>query len=158
MGAKNLWRNIADWSLYRIKTKKVERIFKTKQAMATMRKTSSDTLKLRRLINSLKVRLEKLMKWNITRGTTDPGYWVHNSNHHPWQITFWRWNEIHVWLQKLGLESKTWIIFEAKTKKKKQCLQFKPLSTPWWPPFPPCTPPCRPIRPPPSQWQSSPTQ
>ena len=131
MGAKNLWRNIADWSLYRIKTKKVERIFKTKQAMATMRKTSSDTLKLRRLINSLKVRLEKLMKWNITRGTTDPGYWVHNSNHHPWQITFWRWNEIHVWLKEPGLESKAWIIFEAKTKKI-QCQHFSPLSTPWW--------------------------
>ena len=26
---------------------------------------------------------------NIARGTTDPGYWVHNSNHPPWQITFW---------------------------------------------------------------------
>ena len=24
---------------------------------------------------------------NIARGTTDPGYWVHNSNHPSWQIT-----------------------------------------------------------------------
>ena len=56
---------------------------------------------------------------NIARGTTDPGYWVHN----PWKITFWRWNEIHVWLQEPGLESKAWIIFAAKTKKI-QCQHF----------------------------------
>ena len=50
---------------------------------------------------------------NIARGTTDPGYWVHNSNHHPWQISFWRWNDIHIWLKEPGSESKAWIIFEA---------------------------------------------
>ena len=50
---------------------------------------------------------------NIARGTTDPGYWIHNSNHHPWQISFWRWNDIHIWLKEPGSESKAWIIFEA---------------------------------------------
>ena len=50
---------------------------------------------------------------NIARGTTDPGYWAHNSNHHPWQISFWRWNDIHIWLKEPGSESKAWIIFEA---------------------------------------------
>ena len=36
--------------------------------------------------------------WIISK--TLPEYWVHNSNHHPWQITLlWRWNDIHVWLE-----------------------------------------------------------
>ena len=56
-----------------------------------------------------------------------------------------KWNT----LQEPGLESKT---------RKIQCQNYKPLSTPWWPSFPPCTPPCRPTHPPPSQWQSAPTQ
>ena len=30
----------------------------------------------------------QIIKLNIARGTTDPGYWVHNSNHPPWQIKF----------------------------------------------------------------------
>ena len=38
---------------------------------------------------------------NIARGTTDPGYWVHNSNHPQWQITYWRWHEKQVWLQEI---------------------------------------------------------
>ena len=34
------------------------------------------------------MKVMKVIK-NIARGTTDPGYWVHNSNHSQWQITFW---------------------------------------------------------------------
>ena len=74
---------------------------------------------------------------NITRGTTYAGQWTQA-------------------ISSLKLE----LSLQLK-REKIQFQHFYPLSTPWWPPFPPCTSPycpSRPTPPLPSQWQPSPTQ
>ena len=53
---------------------------------------SSSDLKKRRAARQFMKRWSQVRHTrlkNIARGTTDPGYWVHNSNHPQWQITFW---------------------------------------------------------------------